>query len=235
MKNQCGALFVVVCASLFMSNAVGQPRPEFLQPSAQWTGVFKNEGPRSALPEGNLIAEEESWAKLWKAWRPEEELPEVDFAESIVYVGTAPGPNRTLFSASRAADGELRITLGGTKIGGPGFGYVLAVLPREGLETYQGKPLPPAAEAGEYVRVEVRGKVSTGLVAIGGETTGAAIKADGITFELDFGGNETLATAAEQADGKVAKVRGRLERRAGVELKQRWILHVRSLQPAERQ
>ena len=233
MKGRWVVLLVVVFASLCMSSAVGQPRPEFLKPSAQWTGVLRDAALEAALPEGNLIADEESWAKLWKAWRPDEELPEVDFAESIVYAGTVPGPNRTIFAASRNADGELTITLGGTKIGGPGFGYVLAVLPRTGLKTYRGRPLPESAEAGEYVRVEVRGQVATGLAAIGGETTGAAIKADGITFELDFGGDETLAAAAEQADGKLAKVRGRLERRAGVEIKERWIMHVRSLQPSE--
>lgn len=233
MKSRCVYLFVVAFASLSMSSALGQQRPEFLEPSEQWTGVLRDEALEASRPEGNLIADEKAWTELWQAWRPDEDVPEVDFAASIVFVGTVAGPNRTLFSASRAADGELKVMLGGTKIGGPGFGYLLAVLSRDGLKSYQGKPLPAAAEAGEYVRVDIRGKVATGLVAVGGETTGAAIKAHGITLELDFGGDEALAAAAEQANGKTAQVRGVLERRVGLEIEERWVVRVRSLQ-AER-
>jgi len=218
---------------LIVSNSAGQPRPEFIKPSQQWTGVIKDEARQAALPANGPMVDEAAWAKLWKAWRPDEDVPAIDFAENIVYAGTVPGPNRTLFAAALDSDGDLKITLGGTKIGGPGFGYVLAVLPREGIKTYRGQPLPVAGEAGEYVRVEMRGKLATGLVAIGGETTGAAIKADGITFELDFGGKKELPAKAAAANGQVAKVSGRLERRAGVEVKERWILHVETLEASE--
>jgi hypothetical protein len=234
MKRNGILLLAFASLGLIVSNSAGQPRPVFIKPSQQWAGVIRDEALKGALAANGPIVDEEAWTSLWKAWRPDEDVPAVDFAESIVYAGTVPGPNRTIFAAAVTAEGELTITLGGTKIGGPGFGYVLAVLPREGIKTYRGKPLPAAAEAGEYVHVEMRGKLATGLVAIGGETTGAAIKADGITFELDFGGKNELTEKAEAANGQVAKVAGRLERRAGVEVKERWILHVQSLEASER-
>ena len=230
MKRRGILLLAFASLGLIVSNSAGQPRPEFIKPSQQWTGVIKDETLEDELAANGPIVDEAAWTRLWKAWRPDEDVPAVDFAENIVYAGTVPGPNRTLFAAALDADGDLKITLGGTKIGGPGFGYVLAVLPREGIKTYRGEPLPAAAEAGEYVRVEMRGEVSTGLAAIGGETTGAAIKADGITFELDFGGKSQLTEKAEAANGQVAKVTGRLERRAGVEVKERWILLVETLE-----
>jgi hypothetical protein len=231
MKRRCGFLVAWVLVSLLVSNAIGQPRPEFVKPLEKWAGVVTNEKQKAAWPADGLIADEQAWAKLWTAWRPDDDVPEVEFSTSVVFVGLVPGPNRTIFAASLDAQGDLKITLGGTKVGGPGFGYVFAVLPREGIKTYRGQPLPKAAAASEYVRVEVRGKVATGVVAIGGETTGATITAEGITFELDFGDQRALAESAQRADGQVAKVRGRLERRAGVEVKERWILHVRALEP----
>ncbi len=232
MKGRFGLLVAFALVGLLVSNAVGQPRPEFVKPRQQWAGVVRDETLKSALETDGLIADQEVWAKLWKAWRPNEDLPEIDFADSLIYAGTVPGPNRTIFAAAVSPEGDLQITLGGTKIGGPGFGYVLAVLPRKGIKTYRGQPLPQPAEAGEYVRVEMRGKLATGLMAIGGETTGTTITADGIVFELDLADDPQLAAAAEGADGKLAKVRGRLERRAGVEVKERWILKVSALEPS---
>ena len=43
----------------------------------------------------------------------------------------------------------------------------------------------PAAE--DSIRVTVVGTLRTGIIAIGGETTGTTITAKGITWELEFG------------------------------------------------
>ena len=85
----------------------------------------------------------------------------------------------------------------------------------------------PAVE--ESVTVTVVGVLRTGLVAIGGETTGTTLMAKGITWELDFGKDGELRAAAAKLDGKLVTVTGALERRAGVEIKERWIVEVTSL------
>jgi len=81
----------------------------------------------------------------------------------------------------------------------------------------------------ESITVTVVGTLHTGIVAIGGETTGTTITARKITWELDFGKNADLRAAAEKLDGKKVVVAGSLERRAGVEVPQRWIVSVTSL------
>jgi hypothetical protein len=85
------------------------------------------------------------------------------------------------------------------------------------------------APTDESIIVTVVGTLRTGLVAIGGETTGTTITAKGVKWELDFGKNAELRAAAEKLDGKQVTVTGTLERRAGVEIKERWIVTVTSM------
>ena len=82
------------------------------------------------------------------------------------------------------------------------------------------------------IAVKVVGKLRTGVVGIGGETTGITITANRVTWELDLGKNADLRTAAEKLDGKMVIVEGTLERRAAVERKERWIVTVRTLKEA---
>ena len=82
----------------------------------------------------------------------------------------------------------------------------------------------PAVE--DSITVNVVGTLRTGIVAIGSETTGTTITAKGVTWELDFGKNTELQKVAEKLNGKRVSVRGTLERRAGVEVKERWIVTV---------
>jgi len=89
------------------------------------------------------------------------------------------------------------------------------------------------AGGGEFIRVEVQGKLQTGIMAIGGETTGTIITANGITWELDLGKNAKLKKKAEAFNGKQALVRGELTRRKGVEIRERWIVKVTSISAGE--
>ena len=82
----------------------------------------------------------------------------------------------------------------------------------------------------DSITVTVMGTLKTGVVAIGAETTGTTITTQGITWELDFGKNAKLQKEAEAFNGKKVRVKGRLHRRPGVEVKERWIVTVRNLQ-----
>jgi hypothetical protein len=100
----------------------------------------------------------------------------------------------------------------------------------------QGQPAPAGAAqapADEQVRLEIRGRLESGLVAIGGETTGIVVKAKGLSWELDTGLDEALRRKADGLSGQVVIVKGTLEPRAGVELRrQRLIVRVTSLEKA---
>jgi hypothetical protein len=88
-----------------------------------------------------------------------------------------------------------------------------------------------AAAAGERAKeMEWRGKLRTGIVAIGGETTGTVLETDKGSFELDLGRDKQLRQLADKLDGKGVVVKGTLTVRKGVEVKERRIIRVRSLQ-----
>ena len=95
------------------------------------------------------------------------------------------------------------------------------------------KPAKPAE--GDGKAVEFKGVLRTGVVAIGGETTGTTISASGKTYELDFRKNPKLRALANTLNKKVVVVQGTLRRRRGIEIRERWIITVTDLRPAEAQ
>src|SRR5687767_11096148 len=84
----------------------------------------------------------------------------------------------------------------------------------------------------ESIEVRVRGTLRGGLMAIGGETTGYLIRARGLAWELDFGGDPAFVAKADSLDGKAVVVTGTLEVRPGVEVKTRSIVKVQTLEAA---
>lgn len=89
-------------------------------------------------------------------------------------------------------------------------------------------------EPGSYVKVEIKGRLATGVVAIGGETTGTTITAGDITWDLDFGENKDLASLAEKHDGKTVVVTGTARQVKGVTRGPRIVVTVATLKPADR-
>jgi hypothetical protein len=82
----------------------------------------------------------------------------------------------------------------------------------------------------ESIAVVVVGRIRTGIVAIGGETTGTTITSKGITWELDLGNNLAFAETAKNLNGKQATVTGSLERRTGIEIPTRFIVTVKTIE-----
>jgi hypothetical protein len=193
-------------------------------------GKIKDAALEKLAPKTGYIADEATWKKLWAGWRPGEEMPEIDFAKELLLVGTVPGPN-SVFMKPTLEEGDVKFIVGGTKIGGPGFGYRILKVNRDGVKSVNGNAVGEN-DGDESITVKVVGTLQTGIIAIGGETTGATITAQGITWELDFG-NSPLRKTADTLDGKKAVVQGRLERRKGVEIRERWIVTVTDLKAAD--
>lgn len=82
----------------------------------------------------------------------------------------------------------------------------------------------------DYIKVEVRGKLNNEIMAIGGETTGVVITANGVTWELDFSNAPNCKKRSKSMNGKVVVVKGELSVKRGVEIRQRWIVKVESIQ-----
>lgn len=84
-----------------------------------------------------------------------------------------------------------------------------------------------------YIKVEARGVLKTGIVAIGGETTGTILTTPSGVLELDLAKKRDLQALAEKLDGKDVIVTGNLTIRKGVEIRQRLIVTVTGLKAAE--
>ncbi|MCS6850633.1 MAG: hypothetical protein NZ700_05630 [Gemmataceae bacterium] len=80
--------------------------------------------------------------------------------------------------------------------------------------------------------VQVSGILRTGVVAIGGETTGTVVETKEVTYELDFGTNRDLRRQAEALNGRQVVVTGVLRVRPGVEVPLRRIIQVTTLREA---
>ena len=90
----------------------------------------------------------------------------------------------------------------------------------------------PAPGGGDYIKVEIRGTLRTGMMAVGGETTGTMVTARGASWELDLTHVPEGRKKAETLDGRAVLVKGTLEIRPGVERRQRAIVTVTSLEAA---
>ncbi len=99
-----------------------------------------------------------------------------------------------------------------------------------------GKPITSNQKGNkDYVKVEIQGKLQTGIMAIGGETTGTRISANGITWEVDLGKDAKLRRKGEELGGKKVILTGLLTRRKGVEIRERWIVTMKSIKAAGNQ
>lgn len=72
------------------------------------------------------------------------------------------------------------------------------------------------------------GRVTTGIMAVGGETTGIILATS--TDRLELQGTPALRARLNELNGKTVTVRGRLETREGVEIRTRRIIHVTTVE-----
>src|SRR4051812_8953952 len=77
------------------------------------------------------------------------------------------------------------------------------------------------------------GTLKTGVIAIGGETTGVTLSTDSGVYELDLGAKDGLKKKADALNGKKVVVTGDYQPRKGVEVKERRIIAVKSLRAAD--
>ena len=82
---------------------------------------------------------------------------------------------------------------------------------------------------GKAVEVRVRGILTNGILAIGGETTGTTIRFGKTTWELELQNQKTLNSAAAKLNGQLVVVSGLVRAQKGIEVAMRTILTVESL------
>jgi hypothetical protein len=99
---------------------------------------------RKQAPADGYIANEEDFAKLWKAYRGDAELPKVDFTKQIILVAVNSDPNQLGITATLDNDGDLKIAVMSTLrayIDPKTCRYQFALISRDGVKTIKGQPL----------------------------------------------------------------------------------------------
>ena len=106
---------------------------------------FVEEGDKRLLDEalkGGVIANPKAWAKLWKTWGGDQEVPKVDFEKELVLVAAGPGPNIIMVNDLTLNDkGDLAFRWSITERAGPGITAKFLKVSREGVKTVNGKAL----------------------------------------------------------------------------------------------
>jgi hypothetical protein len=136
MKRLCLLAALASLASLVGTADGAEKKP--IKPTKTWTGAVADETLLKGQP--TVIVNAKDLEKLWKAWGIKDEMPKVDFDKEIVVVATTSGSR---INMSCVLDGENLQVLGiATRDLVPGFRYVIATVPREGIKKVDGKDLP---------------------------------------------------------------------------------------------
>ena len=131
-------LFVAVAAlALLASSAWAQKKP--VPPSKEIAGSVDDENLMKNAPP--VVTTAKGLEKVWKDWKIADPMPPVDFAKDMVVLTTTRGSKLKLL-ATLDDKGDLQIGGLATRDLRPGFRYVIAVVPKEGVKTVNGKELP---------------------------------------------------------------------------------------------
>jgi hypothetical protein len=142
---RCSPVVALLAVLVFLCSPGVGAEDKLVKPVKEWTGKFPNkedEGLMIEAPKSGVITDEKAWTKLWKAWRPKEELPKIDFDKQFVIVGTAECAANKIGASFKLDDnGDLKGSFIATQIAGPGFVYMIVVMDREGVKTYKGNAI----------------------------------------------------------------------------------------------
>lgn len=127
--------FALLSASLMLA----APMP--VMPTTTWNGSVGDAKLAALRPRNGMIATEKEFEKVFKAWNVAEKVPAVDFAKELVLVETTSG-SRLNLNATLDEAGDLKALGIATRDFGPGFRYVIIVVPRTGVKTINGKAMP---------------------------------------------------------------------------------------------
>ena len=137
VQGWLAGLMALALLGLVVPAAHAQKKPVKL--ANQWSGSVDDEKLMKDAP--RCITSKKGLEKLWKAWKITDKMPKVDFDKEIVVVEMTRG-SRLRLGANLDEKGNLQVLGLGTQDLRPGFRYVIATVPKEGVKTVNGKELP---------------------------------------------------------------------------------------------
>jgi hypothetical protein len=139
--------FSLLALLLAMQSTSANDDKKQIKPTQKWSGKIGDDALAKFAPKVGYLTNQKALDDLWGGWQLKDKLPKVDFTKHIVFVQLAlGGPNVPSASYTLDAKGNLTSVAISTLIGGPGFGYSIDVLPKDGVKTYMGKAIEEAKE-----------------------------------------------------------------------------------------
>jgi hypothetical protein len=137
-------MLAVISSDWSFGRSLGQSGRERIEIEKEWRGEIKQELRRQAPPD-LFIANEKAWAKLWKAYRGNEELPKIDFEKQLILVGVSDAINHDpMPGLTPVEEGDLKVMFlshltppGNTET----CRYTFVLINREGVKSINGKPI----------------------------------------------------------------------------------------------
>jgi hypothetical protein len=134
--------FAILALVLTMQPGVAQDGKKKVNATQKFPGKISDAALSKVAPKSGFLTEQKALDDLWTAWALKNKAPKVDFTKEIVIVQLAlGGPNVPTATYTLDAKGNLTSVAITTLIAGPGFGYSIDVLPRDGIKSYMGKAI----------------------------------------------------------------------------------------------
>jgi inhibitor of cysteine peptidase len=181
------------CSTCRMDLVYAPVRPETVgEPIG---GVIQDETLRKHAPANGYIDTYDRFAALLKAWNIDDP-PYVDFRNDIVLVQTVDGPNRVRIRTKfDETNGNLQVLGAATRMAGPGFGWAMQVMSKDGIKQINGKPVEFAelgapvvlisavdagktrqANVGQVIAIDLTGNPTTGYGWVVDTIDGQAVR-----------------------------------------------------------
>jgi hypothetical protein len=133
---------LVVVTALTPATALGQGQT--VKPSKTLiSGGVDGEEVEKLRPPNGFITKKVDFDKLWKAWLLDENAPKVDFKSDLVVVATSregPIKEAVLVDEKKTGDMKIKVELE-RQAKGAGLHVLIAVFPRAGIKTIEGKAI----------------------------------------------------------------------------------------------
>lgn len=123
------------------SDTPPEAKPKPVKVEKTWQGEVKLDLWKEA-PQKGYVADKDAWAKLWKAYRGEEKMPEVDFDKELILVAVNSDPNGISIRPEVDDNRDLKVTTASTTryFKDPKTcRYEFALIKRESIKTIAGK------------------------------------------------------------------------------------------------
>jgi hypothetical protein len=131
-----GLVLVSILFGAASDRALGQSKK--VEVAQTWSGSVEDD--KAMQPE--CITTSKGLTAVWKAWKADGDVPQVDFTKNIVVAVYSLGSNLEIDSIRLDDKGNLEVVGVGTDDSPPGFRYVLGVVPKVGVKTVNKRPLP---------------------------------------------------------------------------------------------